>query len=156
MATSRARDAGRHEMPDPRLQELTSAVICLRCWTAVTRNGEANLDRMPQMCSHLGPAVEVVPLSVAEAFAAAIEAQKTVVASDQFGGRDADVALWRALAAYREAYPPADHRHDWKTTGRVDTGHQPPRREYECSGCDERAWTGSDSGPADQLRKEGT
>ena len=40
-----------------------------------------------------------------------------------------------------------EHRHDWRTTGMVDTGHQPVYREWECE-CGEREWTDDDDGPA--------
>lgn len=41
------------------------------------------------------------------------------------------------------------HRHEWKPTGTADTGHQPPRLEWECliAGCDDRTWAGADDGP---------
>jgi hypothetical protein len=35
----------------------TLLTICTRCWVVVTIDGEQNHDRAPQMCSHLGPAI---------------------------------------------------------------------------------------------------
>jgi hypothetical protein len=40
------------------------------------------------------------------------------------------------------------HIHRWSATGTVDTGHDPPRREYQCR-CGEHIWWSGDDGPSD-------
>lgn len=34
--------------------------ICERCWTVIAIDGENNEDRLPQICSHLGPFIDAV------------------------------------------------------------------------------------------------
>jgi hypothetical protein len=38
------------------------------------------------------------------------------------------------------------HAHEWRPTGHIDTGHQPPRRLWECN-CGERTWAHGDDEP---------
>lgn len=56
-------------MPDPLVDRAQStivrAVICTRCWCVVALDRgdglQRNDDRQPQMCSHLGPYMTVIP-----------------------------------------------------------------------------------------------
>lgn len=56
-------------MTDP--QPMKSALICTRCWCVVAidrgKGMVNNEERQPQMCSHLGPAIEVEPVGARDA-----------------------------------------------------------------------------------------
>ncbi len=60
-------------------------------------------------------------------------------------GEPPDLIVY-AMAASGVAGAQPSHTHAWRTTGCVDTGYQPVRREWECS-CGEREWSADADGP---------
>jgi hypothetical protein len=46
--------------PDCKLRPPKRLTICERCWTVIAIDGENNLAREPQLCSHLGPFITAV------------------------------------------------------------------------------------------------
>jgi hypothetical protein len=83
------------------------AAICLRCWTVVVRDGKVNLERATQMCSHLGPAQEVVP---AERLRGAVDLLRDAHDRDRLDGSMPSIDWYKRVDAYLNPQPPRGRR----------------------------------------------
>lgn len=64
--------------------------------------------------------------------------------------KERDMIVYALETAGMPKRPDEFHAHDWETTSVIDTGHQPPRRQWTCKSCDEREWgVGDDPPPYD-------
>lgn len=49
-----------------------------------------------------------------------------------------------------------EHRHVWRPSSVWDTGHNPPKQRYDCTGCDESEWMDNEERDALEATEVGT